>query len=151
MDDIYVIPLFIIGCIFIPFIILFSFFIIIKLSALVVLPEKYSELKQKYPYPLHSYGCLSGYLKFGLMPVRFRGFLKIDVYEKMIIVSSVGQGLCLPYNKYIFEERQILFYHTLVVKTLSEDDKGYKQKSRSILEIHLSQDKIDTILHLAYK
>lgn len=85
------------------------------------------------------------------MPVRFRGFLKIDVYEKMIIVSSVGQGLCLPYDKYIFEQRKFLFYHTLIVKTLSEDDKGYKQKSRSILEINLSQEKINTILQLAYK
>lgn len=151
MEDIYIIPLFIIGCVFISFIIVFSFFIIIKLSALIVLPEKYSELKQKYPYPLHGYSCLSGSLKFGLIPLYFRGFLKIDVYEKMIIVSSMGQGLCLPYDKYIFEQRQILFYHALVVKTLSEDDKGYKQKSKSILEIHLSQDKIDTILHLAYK
>lgn len=144
MKDIYIIPLFIIGFIFL-------FFIIIKTLPALVLPEKYSLLKQKYPYPLHSYILLSGCFKSGLMPVRFRGFLKIDVYEKMIIVSSMGHGLCLPYDKYIFEQRKFLFYHTLVVKTLSEDDKGYKQKSRSILEIRLSQEKIDTILQLAYK
>ena len=144
MEDIYVIPLFIIGFIFL-------FFIIIKTLSALVLPEKYSELKQKYPYPLHSYGWLSGCFKSGLVPVRFQGLLKIDVYENMIIASSLGQGVCLPYNEYIFEERQILFYHALVVKTLPEDDKGYKQKSRSILEIKLSSQKINTILSLAQK
>ncbi len=142
MDDIYFFPLFIIGFVFL-------FFIITK-KVSSVLPEKYSLLKQQYPNPLYSYGWLSGRIKLGLVPLNFQGLLKIDVYEKMVIVSSLGQGLCLPYDKYIFEQKQFLFYHYLIVKTLSESG-GYQEKPKTILEIKLSSNKINTILSLAQK
>lgn len=143
MDAIYILPLVIIGF-------LFLCFIMAKTFSATFLPDKYSELKQKYPYPLHSYSWLSGNFKFGLLSFRMRP-LKIDVYEKMIIISAIGQGLCLPYNKFIFEQKQILFSHVLVVKTLPESSE-YQEKSKTILEIaFLSEDKINTILSLVHK
>lgn len=142
MEDFYMFPVCL--CLFICIL-----FIIKKLMT-SVFTEKYSLLKQQYPNPLHSYSRLSGRLELGLMPLKFGGLLKIDVYEKMIIVSALWQGVCLPYDKYIFEQKQFLFCHTLVIKTLPESG-GYQEKPKTILEIDLSKDKINTILSLAQK
>lgn len=145
MDDVYIVPVFILF--FLCFWV-FVLFIIRKIMS-SVFTEKYSLLKQIYPYPLHSYGWLSGRFK-GMISVRFNGLLKIDVYENMIIVSSLGKGVCFPYNEYIFEHKQILFYNALVVKTLPKYDED-QEEPKTILEIKLSSNKINTILSLAQK
>lgn len=137
MDGIYIFLLVIIGFVFLYFIIAKTF-----------LPDKYSELKQKYPCPLHSYSWLLGYFKFELFFQMWP--LKIDVYEKMIIVSALGQGVCLPYDKYIFEHKKFLYYPYLVVKTLPEFGE-YQEETETILKIALSVDEINTILSLAHK
>ena len=55
MDDVYIVPVFIL--VFLCFWV-FVLFIIRKIMS-SVFTEKYSLLKQIYPYPLHSYGWLS--------------------------------------------------------------------------------------------
>ena len=148
-------PIFII--LFILFFACFAFFIfkLLKRQLSRVFTEDYSLLKQKYPSPLHTWKFVSGYLTTkSIFCFWFRGMLKVDVYSDMIIVSSMGQGICLRYDKYSFLREKISY---LVIGNLP-----VLKKSNFIpfielidfgevtdLKILLSAEEIDTILKLA--
>ena len=96
---------------FILFFACFAFFIFkfLKMQLSRVFTENYAILKQKYPSPLHTWRFLSGCLTTkSIFCFLFRGMLKVDVYSDMIIVSSMGQGICLRYDKYEFRQERLL-------------------------------------------
>lgn len=143
---------------FVLFFICFAIFVItfIKKQISRVFTEKYSELKQKYPSPLHTWGGLSGSLssKYNMFPWIIRGLLKIDVYERMLIISTMGQGLCVPYAKYALKRKKELMNYLLIenLPVYGKSDISLIDfKKTSTLEIILSADKINIILKLAQK
>ncbi len=144
---------------FVLFFMCFMFFIFKLLNTQLscVFTENYAILKQKYPLPLHSWRFLSGCLTTkSIFCFWFRGMLKVDVYPDMLVVSSMGQGVCLPYDKYVFHKKQLLF-NDLVIENLPVHKKnGFFPITGPIdfgefttLKISLSASKIDTILKLA--
>ena len=143
---------------FVLFFICFTVFVIttIKKQVSRIFTEDYSELKQKYPSPLYTWGVLSGSLstKCNMLPFIFRGLLKIDVYEKMLIISAIGQGLCVPYAKYALKQKKALMSYLVIENLPVYGKRGISPidfKQTSTLKINLSADKIDTILKLAQK
>ncbi len=151
MDGIFIV-------LFVLFFICFAIFVItiIKKQISRIFTEKYSELKQKYSSPLYTWGGLSGSLstKYNMLPFIFRGMLKIDVYEKMLIISAIGQGLCVPYAKYALKQKKVLMSYLIIENLPVYGKRGISPidfKETTTLEINLSTDKIDTILKLAQK
>ena len=156
MDDVYMLPIFML------FFACFLIFILVMIKKHLsrVFTEKYSVLKQQYPSPLYTWGGLSGSLSTKwIFPFIFRGMLKIDVYEKMIIVSSIGQSICLPYDKYIFTQKQQMSLNNLIIENLPVYDKRkyfpflgpIDFSETTTLRITLTKNKINTILSLAQK
>ncbi len=151
-------PIFII--LFILFFVCFMFLIfkLLKTQLSHVFTEDYDELKQKYPSPLHTWMFLSGYLttKSIFFGFRFQGLLKVDVYPDMLIVSSMGQGICLHYDKYLPIKEEVPY---LVIENLPVNKKNSFSPfigpmdfgEFTTLKIGLSAEKIDTILKLAHK
>ena len=151
------IPIFIV--LFILFFICFAFLVfkILKKQLSRVFTENYATLKQKYSTPLYTWRFLSGHLTTK-SPLFFwlRSMLKIDVYPDILIVSSLGQGVCLRYDKYKFQQKRLLL-NCLVIENLPVHKKhGFSPIIGPIdfgefttLNILLSDNKIDTILKLA--
>ena len=144
---------------FILFFVCFMYFIFKLLNTQLsrVFTENYAVLKQQYPFPIHSWKFLSGCLTTkSIFCFWFRGMLKVDVYPDMLIVSSMGQGVCLRYDKYTFHKKQLLF-NDLVIENLPVHKKNSFSPvigpidfgKFTTLKISLSAKKIDTILKLA--
>jgi len=135
-------------------------FKVLKAHVARVFPEDYAALKKKYPSPLHKWIWLSGTLstKYTFPPFQFKGTLKIEVYQDQLIVSSCGQGLCLPYDKCTFKQKKILFLNHLVVENVPVNE--YKDSvsigavdfgETTTLTVGLSAKKINTILALVQR
>ncbi|MBP5404043.1 MAG: hypothetical protein J6Y17_03010 [Elusimicrobiaceae bacterium] len=145
---------------FVSFAVCFAIFVlkVIKAQIARVFTENYAKLKQIYPTPLHTWGGLTGSLSTKwITNLQFRGTLKIDVYADMLIVSAMGQGLCLRYDQYVFKQKQVLFLHYLVVENLPVQGKSSTAAftgpidfgQLTTLQVLLSVKKIDTIIKLA--
>lgn len=132
-----------------------------------VFPDNYSELSHKWGTQglLNKYRGLSGYLTtqtpervFPNMSFRFRGLLKLDVYESMLLVSALGQGVCIPYTQYSIKKEDG-FISYLVIENLPVSQGADSVISGSSLDfdktttlkIMLPKKKIDFILSFVQK
>ncbi len=125
----------------------------IRMEVSRVFTENYKELRQIYSKPLKTWRFLTGFLSTkGVSPFLFKGTLKVDVYLDMLIVSAIGQGICLHYGQYVFKQKRILFSNYLIVENLPVQERGNNILGFgkfSTLKISLSAKKIDMILKLA--
>ena len=150
MEQIYIV-------LFLLFFVGFAIFVFTMLKRQLsrVFTENYTELKQRFSKPLYTWRFLSGFLNTkSIMPFWFRGMLKIDVYSDMLIVSAVGQGLCIGYNQYILKQKRELFMNCLVIEDLPVQNKStffwgpIDFGKTTYLQIGLSEKKIDIIMDL---
>ena len=102
-----------------------------------VFTEDYAEIRRAHPHPLHSYRFVSGRLRTKtVLPFRFRGrplefpnalhcraTLRLDLHPDMLVVSTMGQALRLPYARRTFKHEQCGFLHTLSVENLPVREK----------------------------
>jgi len=145
---------------FLSFGVWFATFILKMLRAQIsrVFTQNYKELKQIYSSPLYTWGGLTGYLSNkGARPFKFTRTLTLDVYPDMLIVSAMGQGLCLRYDQWIFKQKQELFGLYLVIENLPIQGKSNCNgfygpmdfNQLTTLQVCLSAQKIDIIVKLS--
>ena len=145
--------------ILIIFVLLFFAFIfyLLKMQISRVFTEKTSALRKKFPSPLKTFTGLTGSLSTkSIMDFRFKGLLSLEVHPEMIIVSSVGNAVCLRYGQYVFEKKNSMLASCLVIKDLPVQGENFVPfigplgfKDRTTLKIYLSSSAIDEILELA--
>ncbi len=143
-------------CFFI-FIVVMFFFIKLKIiqeQISCVFIEKYSEIKKQHPFPLKTWRWKTGNLgkKYGLR-LQINFLLKVEVYPYMLLVSTLGRVICLPYDYYIFQCKRFILNYLLIeripvreggiIYLLNGCDKFTE------LRIYLSSSKINTILEIA--
>lgn len=125
-----------------------------------IFTQDYKELKQMYPAPLHAWGGLTGSLATRrIADFQLRGTLKLDVYKDMLIVSTLGKGLCLHYDTYVLKQKKALFGHYLVIENILVQNKSSGSffvgvadfGSSTNLQILLPEDKRTILLKLAQK
>ena len=145
--------------IFVIFVLLFFAFIfyLLKMQVSRVFTEKKSALRKMFPSPLKTFTGLTGSLSTkSIMDFRFKGLLSLEIHPEMIIVSSVGNAICLRYGQYVFERKKGLLTSCLVIKDLPVQGGNFIPfigplgfKSKTTLKIYLSSSAIDEILELA--
>jgi len=128
-------------------------------TILRIFPEKYEELKHAYPDPLKKWKSKSSYFtaQGKSKGLGWRSALTIDVYADMLIVSTMGQGLVLPYDQYVFCPKNVWVFRSLVIENIPVHntthptflDSFVKLDETTSLELLLSTDQIDYILNLA--
>lgn len=135
----------------------FIVFKILQVKLSCVFREKYSEIKRQHPNPLKTLRWRSGSLGAG-WPFNFRinNMLKVEIYPYMLLVSAVGRALCLPYDRYIFIHKQMLFMHYLLIENVPMKNQGifsifFGSGKTTIFKIFLSAKEIKTILELAHQ
>jgi len=92
MDFHQMIPLLLFACFMI------AVYIIMKIQLPRIFPEKYKDLKQKFPSPIKTLECVDGRFK-GIFIIPISGIMKIDVYPEMLIVSLEGRAILVRYDK----------------------------------------------------
>ena len=150
---------FVILVLVVAFVVWFALFVLKMLKAQIasVFTENYAELKRIYPIPLHTWKGLTGSLSTqSLIAFQFKKTLKIDVYADMLIVSAMGQGLCLHYDQCVFKQKQVLLLRYLIIENLPVQGSSRKGFTGLIdfghlttLQVLLSASQIDTIVKLA--
>jgi len=136
---------------------LFIIFKIIQEKLSCIFTEKYSEIKKQHPRPLKTLRWRSGSLGAG-WPFNFRinNMLKVEIYPYMLLVSAVGRALCLPYDRYIFFHKQMLFMHYLFIENVPMKNQGifsifFGSGETTVFKIFLSAKEIKEILELAHQ
>ena len=142
---------------FFLFFVSFAIFVfkLIKIQLSRVFTENYTDIKRRLPKPLYTWRFLSGYLSTkSIIPFRFKGILKIDVYSNMLIVSAMGKGLCIAYDQYVFKQKRELFINCLIIEDLPVQNKSTFFKGpidfgkTSNLQIGLSEKNTNIIMNL---
>ena len=132
-----------------------------------VFPEDYKTLKQSHPYPRQTFRFVSGSLRAKtVLPFHFRGeqmqfpnslrcraTLKLDVYSHMLVVSTMGQALCLRYGEHVFKRERFGPFHALSVADLPVREKTDAEffpnpvdfDRTTTLTLQLSKKRLDAI------
>ena len=130
----------------------------LKAQVARVFTQDYKELKRLYPAALHTWGGLTGSLSTKwITNFQLKRTLKIDVYADMLIVSAMGQGLCLRYDQYVFKQKQVLLLNYLIIENLPVQAKTNTDSFAgptdfaplTTLQVLLPAQKIDTIVKLS--
>ncbi len=131
-----------------------------KSQVACVFTEKYSQLRKIYPTPLYTWRHLSISLKTeGFADFNIRGYVKGEVYSDQLILSVMGQGLCLPFDRLKFQQGRILFQNYLLIENLPVKQKTeslvvdnvFKFGRETSIRVFLPMKKINLILQLQSK
>lgn len=142
---------------FFIFVVVMFFFIkfkIIQEQISYVFAEKYSEIKKLHPFPLKTWRWKTGNLgkKYGFR-FQINFLLKVEVYPYMLLVSTLGRAICLPYDHYVFQSKRFILTHLLVERVpVREGGLIYLLNGHdkfTDLRIFLSSSKINTVLEIA--
>ncbi|MBQ9578288.1 MAG: hypothetical protein IJR28_02015 [Ottowia sp.] len=70
-----------------------------------IFTEHYATLRQSLPPPLETYKWASGGLRTKGAPLRWNHTLRLGIYPDMLLASSMGQALRLPWRQHDFTRR----------------------------------------------
>ncbi len=130
----------------------FIVFKMIQVQMAYVFTEKYSEIKKQHPLPLKTWRwklCSIGWRR-----ADFNIGVKVEVYPDMLLVSALGQALCIPYDRYTLKHEKSLIANALLIEKVPLYQGGILYimngcHNRANLRIFLSSRKIKTILEIA--